>query len=285
MIAIGEEINNEVCVKKYSNIIEILSRDIEIVTEKTIKRVIEDISIKEREDFMKLPSQYRKEDVYPWRFNRSYSFNRRPVIQRDNDIIWGNRQLYHMMEYVTGLIYNGTYSTKDKKMSALIGKISNQRGKLFNERIIEVLNDMGKFRIYPNRKKINRKSISNEKGETLGDIDVLFIDVSEKRIYVAETKAFPYSKNPYEMYLEYNEMFVDRGKEKCYLTKHKRRIEWVKSHLKDVCIEFELGDMGQWSVIGLFIVDEPIISNRVYNVNVEIISKAELSLERILKAK
>ena len=62
-----------------------------------------------------------------------------------------------MMEYVTGLIYNGTYSTKDKKMSKLIGKISNQRGKLFNNRIVEILNDIGEFQVYPNRKKINKK--------------------------------------------------------------------------------------------------------------------------------
>ena len=281
---IGDEIDNEVYVRKYSDVIEILANSIEKITVEIIKNVIEDISITARENFMKLPTQYRKEDVYPWRFNRTYSFNRRPIIQRDDEIIWGNRQLYHMMAYVTGLIYNGTYSTKDKKMSKLIGKISNQRGKVFNNRIVEILNDIGEFQVYPNRKKINKKSISNEKGETLGDIDVLFVDVSEKRIYVAETKAFPFSRNPYEMYLEYNEMFVDKGKKKCYLTRHKSRIEWVKNHLYDVCTEFKLGNTDLWSVIGLFIVEEPIISNQVYNLNVEIISKAELSLERIRKA-
>ena len=284
IIMIGDEIDNEVYVRKYSDVIEILANSIEKITVEIIKNVIEDISITARENFMKLPTQYRKEDVYPWRFNRTYSFNRRPIIQRDDEIIWGNRQLYHMMAYVTGLIYNGTYSTKDKKMSKLIGKISNQRGKVFNNRIVEILNDIGEFQVYPNRKKINKKSISNEKGETLGDIDVLFVDVSEKRIYVAETKAFPFSRNPYEMYLEYNEMFVDKGKKKCYLTRHKSRIEWVKNHLYDVCTEFKLGNTDLWSVIGLFIVEEPIISNQVYNLNVEIISKAELSLERIRKA-
>ena len=284
IIMIGDEIDNEVYVRKYSDVIEILANSIEKITVEIIKNVIEDISITARENFMKLPTQYRKEDVYPWRFNRTYSFNRRPIIQRDDEIIWGNRQLYHMMAYVTGLIYNGTYSTKDKKMSKLIGKISNQRGKVFNNRIVEILNDIGEFQVYPNRKKINKKSISNEKGETLGDIDVLFVDVSEKRIYVAETKAFPFSRNPYEMYLEYNEMFVDKGKKKCYITKHKRRIEWVKNHLHDVCTELKLGNTDLWSVIGLFIVEEPIISNQVYNLNVEIISKAELSLERIRKA-
>ncbi len=117
IIIIGEEIDdNEIYVKKYSDVIEILTQNIEKITAEIITRVIEDISIKAREDFMKLPKPYRKEDVYPWRFNRAYSFNRRPIIQRDDEIIWGNRQLYHMMEYVTGLIYNGTYSTKDKKM-------------------------------------------------------------------------------------------------------------------------------------------------------------------------
>lgn len=99
----------------------------------------------ERDDFLKVPSGFRKEDVYPWRFNRAYSFNRRPVIIRNDMIIWGNRQLYHMLMYVTDLIYEGKISTKNDKMCTLIGRISDDRGRKFNKLISDILSDMEVF--------------------------------------------------------------------------------------------------------------------------------------------
>lgn len=256
----------------------LLKSDIEVTLE-IISKVIQDISLTERKDFLKLPSKFRKEDVYPWRFNRAYSFIRRPVIIRDNEVIWGNRQLYHMLLYVNDLIYNGKISTKDNKMATLIGKISNDRGRIFNQSIVDILLDMKVFRVEPNVKKINKCLIADENRNTLGDIDVLIIDEKMHCIYVAEVKDFKFSRNPYEIQLEYQKMFVD-DEEKCYATKHNNRVVWVKKHLEDLKQQYGLQN-GLWKVKGLFIVSEQLISNHVYRQNIEVISKAELSIERI----
>lgn len=256
----------------------LLKVDIEVTLEIIIK-VIQDISLTERKDFLKLPSKFRKEDVYPWRFNRAYSFIRRPLIIRDDEIIWGNRQLYHMLLYVSDLIHNGKFSTKDNKMSTLIGKISNARGRIFNQSIVDILLDMKVFRIEPNVKKINKCFIADENGNTLGDIDVLIIDEENHYIYVAEVKDFKFSRNPYEIQLEYQKMFVD-GEEKCFATKHNNRVSWVKNHLEDLKQQYGLKS-GPWKVKGLFIVSEQLVSNHVYKQNIEVIFKAELSIERI----
>lgn len=251
----------------------ILSKEISIA-------ILKDICLTEREDFLKLPTKYRKEDVYPWRFNRAYSFTRRPVIIRKNDIIWGNRQLYHMLLYVTNLIYEGKISTKDEKMSSLLGQISDERGRQFNNLIVDILADMKTFLIYPNVDKINKKFIADENGNTLGDIDVLIIDNEKQQIYVAEVKDFNFSRNPYEIQLEYQKMFVDSDKKKCYATKHTKRVDWVKNHLNDLKIHYHLPDV-EWKVCGIFIVSEQLISTHVYHQKIEVISKAELSIERI----
>ena len=139
----NEREHDEVFVENTDSLIEyLLNLNIDLTSE-VVTQVIGNISLTERKDFLKLPSKFRKEDVYPWRFNRAYSFNRRPVIIRGDDAIWGNRQLYHMLLYVTDLIYDGRLSTKDNKMATLIGRISDNRGRLFNQLIVDMLLDMG----------------------------------------------------------------------------------------------------------------------------------------------
>ncbi|MDF2803483.1 MAG: hypothetical protein K0S61_3386 [Anaerocolumna sp.] len=280
MIVYGNEREREeIYVENKDVLTEYLLRsDVELTSEVIIK-VIQDISLTERKDFLKLPSKYRKEDVYPWRFNRAYSFNRRPVIIRGSEVIWGNRQLHHMLLYVTDLIYDGKISTKDNKMATLIGRISDDRGRLFNQLIADMLSEMKVFRIEPNVKKLNKHLIADENGNTLGDIDVLIIDKEMHCVYVAEVKDFNFSRNPYEIQLEYQKMFVD-GEKKCYATKHNRRVAWVREHLEDLKLQYGL-DNASWKVNGLFIVSEPLISNQVYGQNIEVVSKAELSIERI----
>lgn len=280
MITYGNENENEeiFVVKKDVLIEHLIHSDVELTTEVATK-VIQDISLIERKEFLKLPPKYRKEDVYPWRFNRAYSFNRRPVIIRGNEVIWGNRQLHHMLLYITDLIYDGKISTKDKKMAALIGRISDNRGNLFNQLIADMLLDMKVFIIKTNVKKMNKNFIADENGNTLGDIDVLIIDKERHCVYVTEVKNFNFSRNPYEIQSEYQKMFVD-GKKKCFATKHNRRVDWVRGHMEDLKLQYGL-DNAYWEVKGLFIVSEPLISNKVYGQNIEVISKAELSIERI----
>ena len=284
MIEYGNEREEEEVYKaSKQKLIEYIVQIDEKISNEIAIAILKDISLTERDDFLKLPSGFRKEDVYPWRFNRAYSFSRRPVIIRKDMIIWGNRQLYHMLMYVTDLIYEGKISTKNAKMSTLIGRISDDRGRIFNKLISDILTDMEVFVIDSNVDKINKKYVADKNGNTLGDIDVLIIDNEMHHIYVAEVKDFNFSRNPYEIQLEYQKMFVD-GKKKCYATKHSRRVDWVKEHLEDLKIHYQLSDV-KWNVYGLFIVSEPLISTQVYNQKLEVISRAELSVKRIRSIK
>ncbi len=284
MIEYGKESEGqEIYIESKEKLVVYLTRFDEELSAEIITGIFKDICLTERNDFLKLPPEFRKEDVYPWRFNRAYSFNRRPVIIRNNMMIWGNRQLYHMLMYVTNLIYEGKISTKNDKMSALIGRISDDRGRRFNKLIADILLDMEVFVIDSNVDKINKQSIADEKGSTLGDIDVLIIDNEKQSIYVTEVKDFNFSRNPYEIQFEYQKMFVDT-KKKCYATKHARRVVWVKEHMEDLKLHYKLADV-TWNVCGLFIVSEPLISTQVYHQKLEVISRAELSVERIRSIK
>lgn len=250
------------------------------LAEEEIERVLDDITYTEREDYLKLPDKYHEWEALPWRFNRRYSFNRRPVIKRGNQLIWANRQLYYMSEYLVNIIFSGKLESNCVEMVKLEGKITKQRGLEFNELVYMIINDMEVFSLYKNVKKINGKKISDDKNKDLGDIDILLIDEIKGKIIAIEVKRFKYSKNPYEIYKEYQKMFVD-SKEPSFATKHNKRVEWLRKHVSDIKTEYNLSNKN-WTIEGIFVVNEPIISKDIYNKKIKCISISELN-ERTIR--
>ena len=262
---------------------ELPTRLIELNTslnEELITKILKDITYSQREDFLKLPDNYTQNDVYPWRFNRKYCFIRRPVISKGSKLIWGNKQLFHMVEYITDLIYSGKFKANSDTMKKLCGRITKDKGDEFNDIIFHMIEDMGVFSVYQKVKKINGKKISHD-GNDLGDIDILIIDKETGRLIVTEVKNFRYSRNPYEIQQEHEKMFVD-GSSSCFVTKHKKRITWIAEHLEDLKQQYGL-DNRTWKVTGLFIVNQALISSYVYKQDIRCISTSELSIEALRK--
>ena len=275
MVALNE--NDIICVPKAEAIKQLKELDSSL-SEELIINVFKDITYCPRKDYLKPPNGYDKEDAYPWRFNRRYSFNRRPVLQRGESVIWGNRQLYHMLEYLTDLIFDEKFKAKSEGMKILCGKIANSKGVAFNALIVDMIRDMRVFTVYPNIHKINGKRIA-EKGDDLGDIDILIIDKEMQMIIVTEVKNFRFSRNPREINIEYEKMFVDKHKT-CFATKHSKRVQWIRNHILDVIQGFKLENV-MWNVTGLFIVNQPLISKHIFKQQIKCISKTELCIEAI----
>jgi len=280
MISYGDDNSNEVKTADKNELINWIIENSSNLNSDKVEKVIQHISLTKRADYLKPARPYRSEDVYPWRFNRELSFTRRPVIIRENEVIWGNRQLFHMLKFNMDLIYEGKLKTRGKKFTALIGKISNKRGDDFNNQVYNKINEIGAFIVDKNLKKINHKNIADENGNTLGDIDVLYIIPKRRLIVLAEVKDFNFSKSPYEMDLEYQKMFVDKEGRKCFATKHKKRALWFKEHLEDVKMHYGLEGDG-WSIRDIFIVSEAIISNAFYDAGAMIVVYREITKERL----
>ncbi|WP_170880350.1 hypothetical protein [Paenibacillus odorifer] len=279
ILSYGNEISDDVKKANKSELTSWLVESADLNIEK-IEKILLYISLNRRDNFLKPEKPFRAEDVYPWRFNRELSFTRRPVIVREDEVIWGNRQLFHMFKYTVDLIYEGQLKTRGKKLATLIGKISNKRGDDFNDEVYKKIKVFPDFIVDRNLKKINHKYIADEKGNTLGDIDVLYILPDRKRVVIVEVKDFNYSKSPYEMDCEYQKMFVDKDDKKSFATKHKRRTAWIKEHLEDVKIHYGLAGNG-WTVKSAFIVSESIISNAFYNAGETIITFSEITKDKL----
>ena len=268
-----------VYVARIMDIIEFMSAYDASFNEEIVGLIIDSIALRQREDFLVPPEPFRKEDVYPWRFNRELSFTRRPIIIRGDEMIWGNRQLDHMIRFTLGLINNGKLKAHSSKMNSLVGRISDERGAEFNDFIYKILVNFNVFEVYPNISKVNGVYIA-ENNNTLGDIDVLIIDREYNKIIAAEVKKFNFSKNPYEMHLEYKKMFENTKKKKGYYTKHCHRVDWCNKHIDDFKKQYGLDD-GDWRVIGVFILSQPLVSTEIYHKEIKMLTEKELSVSSI----
>ena len=268
----------------YDNLLQLRIDDIKNNVKKQIssdiiKKILDSLSLEERDDFLIPPKPYSKEEVYPWRFNRAISLTRKPLIKYKNIYLVGYRTLINSVYYLLSIINNGMLHAQSKTMKDYEAKMNNIKGKIFNDQVFNYLSSFDSVIVRKNVKKINKNYISDQRNNSLGDIDILYICIKKKTIGIIETKNFNISRNYYEIFNEYKKMF-DRENPKCFYNKHKKRVEWVKSHIDDIIKEFNLPDI-KWKVKDLFVVENYIISNKVFDVKANICTLRDLTEKKL----
>ncbi len=263
ILAVGQDQESEI---KEASIDDIMTRYHEInnpevmIGEQTILLVINHLSLTKRDIFFD-PSIGNFRELYPWRFNRMESITRKPLVKYGDKLIWGNRTLYQCFVFTLDHIYDGSAPTKNHssgKIKNLNGKVLKLKGERFNDVALDYLSkSMPDIRFIKGVKSFNNKRMTNDKGEFLGDIDILGIDEKKHRIYLIEAKNYQYSKNMAEFGFELNE-FIGTPKKKGFVEKQMNRVDWAKNHIDDVKKEYEL-DNGNWKVLYTFLSDKPLL--------------------------
>ena len=276
-----EETNNEICELEIDILKKELNSKIEI---SVIDKILNQLSLTARKNFLNPPPPFRQEDVYPWRFNRALSFVRRPIIMYENKILWGNRNLSNSIFYLFDIINDGKLKANTKEMKDYISKINNIRGKNFNNLVFKYISSINNLIVDKNVSNINGKDINDSNDLTLGDIDVLYISTQKKKIVLVETKNFNSVKNFYELYNEYLNLFVDTKDKRSFLTKHKRRVDWIKEHIDDVIKQYCLPN-ANYKVYYMFVTSEYCTANEVFKIKENIYSIKELDKKIILNIK
>ena len=178
----------------------------------------------------------------------------------------GYRSLLNAIYFLFEIINNATFNARSKKMKTYLGIINKQSGEDFNEKVYNYLCTFPNSVVDKKVSKINGIKINDSDKNTLGDIDVLFISIKFKRIIVCEVKNFELSRNMYEMYNEYHDLF-DPDNKKSFYNKHMKRVEWCKDHIVDIIQHYGL-EKKKWRIDYCFIVNEPLISDKAMKVNV-----------------
>ncbi|MFF1873001.1 hypothetical protein [Kitasatospora herbaricolor] len=216
-------------------------------------------------------------DAWPWRFNREWSYARRPLVRiQAGDgphLIWGVRHLWNSAAYWRDLVYSGRLRATSRPMKKLLGAIRQDQNKAFEERVAGTLRSAGCPITARGVAKIAGRKIMSADGSDLGDIDAIGLSLSQRVVIVAEAKDFEMARNPIEMANEADSLL--RG-DKSALVKLTRRAQWVQQHLASVLVHFDVaGGTKGWSVAPVIVTSRDLLSPRVLAASLPVVPLVE----------
>jgi len=283
---LGEEQPSLVKKFRTTELVDHLSSSLGWAKEK-VSQALNLITLSPRPDFMVPPQPYGKKDVYhvyPWRFNRALSYIRRPLLKTEfesgDELIWGNRHLYHAHNYLLDLIVTSRIFAQSDKMRELIGKFNRERGEIFNDDVADLFEARRDLIVRRRKKKIGSKYV-RDKLRDLGDIDVLIIDEHNHQVFVIECKDLAVARTPYELKAALDSIFKGTANKKSAIEKHQLRVKWVQENLVSILNELDIVFAGNWKIEPLLVVDEATFSSHIYPSPIRVMSYRQL-IEEIL---
>jgi hypothetical protein len=228
-------------------------------SEERVLRTLSLLSSTPRASFLEPGGNYRREDTYPWRYNRALSYLRRPLLIRGSgtddqiEVLWGIRHLHGFWKNMIALCTEGRLKAQTEIMRKVIGEFNRARGDRFNVKVANLFNETPGLIVRSKVKKIGSLRMSDEQGD-LGDIDVLVADKTLKQLLVIECKDLALARTSFEMSCELTTLFKGTRHKKSILEAHQRKIRWVSRNLEQVLTWLDL-NTEEWKVQPLIVVD------------------------------
>lgn len=278
-VRIGQDSESEVLVMGTQEVHSEIAARLDFSDDK-VAGIIELLSLRERRDFLIPPSPHSKWSVLPWRFNRSYSYVRRPFLLRGagakTEVLWGFRHVYDAWINLVSLTLNGRLECKSPQMRRLMGEANDESGEAFNQLVAE---ELEKNRSLIVRKKMTRFG-DRQLPKEFGDVDVLVIDSRRKRLITIECKDLSVGRTAHDMANEIQSLFHGHGHKKSYVEKHERRASWLKLNLGDVLNSFGIDSAKRWKVEPLIVVSRELMTPYLHNSTIPVISYEQLMAEK-----
>lgn len=182
----------------------------------------------------KAPVGMKNTDTYPWYYNRTLSFLRRPIakLTRHNEIAyyWSYRHLFASFDNLLSLLFSGRLQVAEgTELSGLIQEIRTKKGKEFRNAVAAWLADTGFLEVIPYEVPIKPGANLNA-DKDLGDIDILVVDRAHSIIYSVECKNTVDSRTVHEVKTELDK-YLGRGGNPGMIQKHVERDKWLKENM------------------------------------------------------
>ncbi|MCK1807074.1 MULTISPECIES: hypothetical protein [unclassified Micromonospora] len=230
-------------------------------TKEKARRFIDALALRPRRNFLSVGP-----DAWPWRYNREWSYARRPLIQAGNsdggeDLVWGVRRLWSTAGYWVGLLYSGRMRAKSPELTRVVSTIRQDENKAFEQRVADALGSGGCAITATGLAKVRGKKLQSSAGDDLGDIDALGIHVQRRLIFVAEAKDFELARIPRELANEAESLLYGQ---RSALRKLTGRANWVRQNLPAVIQHFNLDlDASGWSVVPVIVTSRSLVTPKV----------------------
>lgn len=271
----GQEIDPAVARLPLDELIDVLTDGLKWPRGK-VESTLNLLSLGPRPDFLNPPAPHSKWSVLPWRFNRSYSYVRRPFLRRATgevtEVLWGPRHLYVAWINLMNLCVDGRLiDSRSQEMLELMGELNNERGEAFNIKVAETLQANTNLIVKSKVGRVGRLPIASTSG-MLGDIDVLVADRRRRRLIPIECKDLAVARTPHEMSNEITNLFLGHGRRKSYIEKHNNRVLWLRAHIKEVLDWLGISDVKKWKVEPFVVVNQELFSPFLRGSPVRVIS-------------
>ncbi|MEU7011884.1 hypothetical protein [Streptomyces sp. NPDC046332] len=229
---------------------------------------LDHLSLRPRPQFLSVKAQ-----AWPWRFNREWSYARRPLVRlsgADGELLaWAPRHLWNASRYWVNLVYSGRLKVSSPTMKKLMGSIRQDHNKDFEESARLALARAGCSITAHSVSKIAGRRLMSPQGHDLGDIDALGINREAKKIFVVEAKDFEMARNPFELANEADALF--RG-DKSATFKIERRAQWIRTHLPLTLSHFGIDSpLRGWSVIPVVVTSRDLMAAHVLLADVPVL--------------
>lgn len=233
------EKQSSTCSMKESEFIQQI-KDKSLIDEKEIIAGIERFSIAQREDYLKAPIGFTDNEVFPWKYNREFSFARRFIVKYKNNkdetiLTWGFRNAISAQKQLHYLLLEGKLNNGGKKINKLLGTFREKKGKDYRNKVKDWLKSNPDLTVIDYEVKIDTKG-HLVADKNYGDIDVLVHNTKTNTVYSLECKDTNKAKNIHEMKKEMDN-YLGREGQKGMIQKHVERHSWLNSN-KDKLIAF-----------------------------------------------
>lgn len=250
------------------------------LTHKEIKAFIEFMAIETRGE-MEIPKNPNEHhEIYPWRYNREYSYIRRPILKLKNEdnsflILWSARHLDMAMENLHAIFQNGLLkvSKEFKEVTKLILDRNNIKGTEFRNKVYNWLIENTSLIIIDHEVKIRKSTFSNADRD-YGDIDILAFDLKNQVILSIECKNTKQVKIMYDFSSDIRNYLTKQ------LPKHITRGVWLKENIKQLSEKFNL-DLSNFVVKSIVISSYQLPIKFIEEIPIPIYSLSEIKRKKI----
>jgi len=253
------------------------------LSEAELQALLSNFALYGRAEFLKPPAPAVHTDVFPWRFNRSLSYIRRPLLiwtrSEGEYVVWANGHLIDVFENLAGLCRNGRLKAASRKMVEAMGVQTNLAGRRFSDAVGNSIEGHPDFVVRRHVKKIGGHHLSRGSGESLGDIDVLALDIRRRRVWTIEAKNLAVARSPHELRNEIAELLGTATGKSAAADRHRERTQWLRDRLPDLLASLDIrdGEPRRWKVAPLIVTESDLFSARVAKAAIPVISLRQLT--------
>ena len=260
-VTICDENQSSLATMKEDDFINLLQTEEYNLSKQEIISGLKHFSLENRPNYLIAPNGYRNNEVYPWKYNREFSFLRRFIIKYKNSegqiiLKWGFRNIYVALNQLQSLLFNGRLNNGGSEIRKLLGVFREEKGKSYRDKVKNWLKTHEELIVIDFEVKIasngHLKSDNN-----YGDIDILVYNKSTKTILSLECKNTVKAKNIHEMKKEMDN-YLGRDGKQGMIHKHLARHNWLTLHKQDVCTFLNITDSEEVEIRSYMITSEVI---------------------------